>query len=155
MGPWGDDVLFFVFNCVLPSVDMGTDLSTFFLLMTIHPKWAAITLFWMFVPFIIRIIQTIHHFVQAPKDFTYKILSAVYHLPFVLPLYNLYLLLKLRKVRRNAIRDEAKASVKKTEILSKVGDSSLYESFCEAGPQGMFYVKLNNDILTEIRPHQT
>ena len=123
MGLWGEDILFFVFNCILPSVDMGTDFSTYLLLETIHPKWAAITLFWMFVPFIIRIIQTIHHFVQAPKDFTHKILSALYHVPFVLPFYHFYLLVKLRKVRRQAIQDEAGASVKKTEILSTVGDS--------------------------------
>ena len=142
MGLWGEDILFFVFNCILPSVDMGTDLSTFFLLMTIHPKWAAITLFWMFVPFFIRVIQTIYHSVQSPEVcyICCKILSALYHVPFVLPFYHFYLLVKLRKVRHNAKQDEAEASVKKTEILSKVGDASLYESFCEAGPQEMFYV---------------
>ena len=140
MGPLGEDILFFVFNCILPSVDMGTDFSTYLLLETIHPKWAAITLFWMFVPFTICVIKTIYYSIQAPEDCAYKIKSTLYHVPFVLPFYNFYLLVKLRKVRHNAKQDEAEASVKKTEILSKVGDASLYESFCEAGPQEMFYV---------------
>ena len=145
MGPRGEDILFFVFNCILPSVDMGTDFSTYLLLETIHPKWAALTLFWMFVPFFIRVIQTIYHSVQVEEVccICCKILSAVRHMPFLLPFYHFYLLLKLICVRHIAKRDEARASVKKNKYLSKVGDSSLYESFCEAGPQEMFYVKLN------------
>ena len=47
---------FVLFNAVLPAVDIGTDFITFFTLQSAgHPKWAVLTLFWMFVPFIVRL----------------------------------------------------------------------------------------------------
>ena len=128
-----ESVVFLIFNCFLPFVDMATDLVTFFMLVTYHPKWAAITLMWMFVPFIIHAIRLIYLSSRCKTDFKTK--QFFYHLPFILPIYNFFLLGEMIENKRLLEDSKAEAIVKNGKILSKVGDSSLFESFCEAGPQ--------------------
>ena len=53
---WGwDAVLKFVFfNAILGGSDVTTDLLTFFTLVDNHPNWAALTMTWMFTPFVMH-----------------------------------------------------------------------------------------------------
>ena len=54
---------FVFFNSVLPSVDIGTDINAFLVYLALndsdpnhyHPKWAVLTISWVFTPFVIHV----------------------------------------------------------------------------------------------------
>ena len=55
---------FITFNTILPLFDMGTDIRAFFLYLSAvayHPNWAALTLVWIVVPFVLHLIKFIYH----------------------------------------------------------------------------------------------
>ena len=45
---------FVFFNTFLGGIDVSTDLDTFLLLVENHPNWAALTMTWMFTPFVMH-----------------------------------------------------------------------------------------------------
>ena len=57
------------------------------------------------------------------------------HLPFVVPLRNMYLFVKLCRMGYPYHAFERSKDVE--DILSEVGLATFYESFCEAGPQSV------------------
>ena len=57
---------FITFNTILPLVDMSTDVRAVILYLTAvgvayHPNWAALTLVWIVVPFILHLIKFLSH----------------------------------------------------------------------------------------------
>ena len=132
-------ISFFLFNCILPTTDMSTDFVTYLDLRLDHPKWAVLTLSWMFFPFLLRFVQFLYKGRQE-KCSVEMFLNVLKHFPFLLPMENLRkLVVMIKKEHRIYRRDVA---AKKYSFLSDVGDASLYESFCESGPQEHSHVKL-------------
>ena len=110
--------------------DMVTDSLTFHYLWTNHqPHWALLTLLWMFTPFFLHLIIFTRNWRSV------KFSMVLIHLPFVVPLRNMYLYWKL--CRMGYPYHEFERSKDVEAILSEVGRASFYESFCEAGPQSV------------------
>ena len=143
---------FFIFNCGLPLIDVGTDFKTFLTLWSDGQAWwASLTLGWMFVPVIIRLIVFIYHLPSTIRNMSdiedrltselmcevmfYFIKKVLFRLPFCLPLYNFYLINKLRKLRYGIAAFDPINSAKVEAILSEVAESSFLESYFEAGGQ--------------------
>ena len=143
---------FIFFNFVLPLSDVGTDFSTFLSLKDDGQAWwANLTLSWMFVPVIIRLATFIYQLPATIRklcdsegrvkcEVVCGVMLAFFkevivHLPFCLPLYNLYLANKLRKLRYGMEAFDASDSAKVEAILSEVAKCSFLESYFEAGGQ--------------------
>ena len=98
---------FLISNTVLPAVDIGTDLNAFLVyssyfdddLDNYHPKWAALTLTWMFTPFVIQVGKFLYRITTCKVDLCKELKELVIHIPFVQPLRNLWLARKLYKMR--------------------------------------------------------
>ena len=128
---WWKRLLFFVINCVMNLADMVTDLLTFHYLWTNHqPHWAILTLARMFTPFLLHLII----FVKERRSVR-KFPRVLIHLPFVLPLRNFCLFLRLCRI--GYPYHDLNRSKDVEDILAEVGDAAFYESFCEAGPQSV------------------
>ena len=95
---------FAFFNSVLPSVDIGTDIKAFVLYLALndsdpnhyHPKWAILTIAWVFTPFVIHIGKFFFELATTRKAGWFELFI---HVPFVQPVRNLYLAWKLYKLR--------------------------------------------------------
>ena len=91
---------FVTFNTILPLFDMGTDLRAFFLYLgtvAYHPNWAALTLVWIVVPFLLHLGKFFYHLLAKTGEANWR--DLLLHVPFVLPIRNLfyaYLLFKMR-----------------------------------------------------------
>ena len=148
-------IFFFLFNCILPTTDMSTDFITYLDLRLDHPKWAVLTLSWMFLPFLIRFVQFLYK-VRQEKCNVEMFLNVLKHLPFLLPMENLRKLVIMikKEYEKDAKRvvyvesdyrvDVTEVAAKKYSFLSDVGDASLYESFCESGPQETLSCQIDN-----------
>ena len=82
---------FIVFNTILPLFDMGTDLKAVFLYLfgvAYHPNWAALTLVWIVVPFVLHLIKFLYHLLAKTGEASWR--DLLLHIPFVLPIRNLY-----------------------------------------------------------------
>ena len=132
---------FIFFNSALNGSDIFTDFLTFVTFTTVsyHPNYAAISLAWMFVPFIIQLCQYAKaKWYRHKKDSTSRhIKKALLHFPFVLPLRNLYLAFRLFKLRFGFADFDPMNSVKVEAILTSVAFAGFYESYFEAGPQSV------------------
>merc|ERR1719319_814187 len=131
---------FFLFNSVLPGADMVTDiLNVNDLYQKNNPMWATISLFWVFVPFFMKLFSL---FVKVyrqckgdlepnKKGFKHALAHTLIFFPFFLPLLNTILSIKLIM-----IKDADSANGNKIEKIKKIAAlASLYESFFESGPQ--------------------
>ena len=148
-------IFFFLFNCILPTTDMSTDFVTYLDLRLDHPKWAVLTLSWMFLPFLIHFVQFLFK-VRQVECSVEMFLNVLKHLPFLLPLENLRkLVVMIKKEYKKEVErdvygesnyrvDVAKVAAKKYSFLSDVGDASLYGSFCESGPQETLSCQIDN-----------
>ena len=95
---------FVFFNSVLPSVDIGTDINAFLVYLALndsdlnhfHPKWAVLTIGWVFTPFVIHVGKFFYELATTRKAGWFELFI---HVPFVQPLRNLYLAWKLYKLR--------------------------------------------------------
>ena len=90
---------FAFFNSVLPSLDIGTDINAFLVYLdpnNFHPKWAALTISWVFTPFVIHVGKFFYELATTKKAGWFELLI---HVPFVQPLRNLYLARKLGRLR--------------------------------------------------------
>ena len=95
---------FVFFNSLLPSVDIGTDLKAFVFYLALndsdpnhyHPKWAILTIAWVFTPFVIHVGKFFFELATTRKAGWFELFI---HVPFVQPVRNLYLAWKLYKLR--------------------------------------------------------
>ena len=93
---------FAFFNSVLPSLDIGTDIRAFLFYLALndsdhyHPKWAILTIYWVFNPFLFHVGKFFYELATTRKAGWFELLI---HVPLVQPLWNLYLAWKLYKLR--------------------------------------------------------
>ena len=136
-------------NVIINALDMGSDFNTFTELREHHPKWAAVTLFWMFMPLIIHLVKFVFNSTVAwrlpgntlpittimnqPEELT----ELFFQLPLLLPLRNCYYTWKLYRLGFDQENFKAENSVEVEHIYEVVGLTSLYESYFEAGPQAV------------------
>ena len=125
-------VKFLFTNVALPLFDIGTDFHTFvfFLFYYDHPKWAFLTLFWIFNPFFVQIFKFVFILYSEKKASWYNLFL---HIPFVIPIRNCCLAYELHKLKFGAAGGEDWARAE--EIQREVAKTSSSEGYLEAGPQ--------------------
>ena len=123
---------FILFNSVLPTLDVGTDIKAFLFYLSLeHVHWAVLTDTWIVVPFAIHLVKFLYQFAKTRKaDWCDLFL----HIPFVLPLRNLYFAYRLNKLGfgREDFDPANWPAVEK--IQAKVAKDGLSESYFESGP---------------------
>ena len=127
---------FITFNTILPLFDMGTDIRAFFLYMSAvayHPNWAALTLVWIVVPFVLHLIKFLYHLLAKTGEASLRDLFL--HIPFVLPIRNLYYAYKLHQLGFGMPNFESKNWAAVEAIQNEVARDGLSESYFESGPQ--------------------
>ena len=155
---------FLVFNWGLPTVDVVTDLANFLYLLPDHPRWAYLTLAWMFTSF------GVHSFIFFAKRLrkqikalrngnicftrntcnTWKNLAeafyneAIIHLPGIATIHILWKAWKLNKLKWGTEDFKTDNHKQVEKILAEAGRCSHGESMYEAGPQCVTQVKLYN-----------
>ena len=139
---------FVVSNSVLPMFDMGTDIRSFvFYLSAVayHPNWAALTLMWILVPFVLHLLKFLYHLAKTGEADWKDLLL---HIPFVLPLRNLWLAYRLYKLNFGMSTFDTKDWAEVEAIQKMVAKDGLSESFFESGPQvsGCLICKILIDI---------
>ena len=99
---------FLFFNTILPAVDIGTDLHAYLVysayydddLDNYHPKWAGLTLSWMFAPFTIHVGKFFYRIViKRGVNWREEMKELVIHFPFALPVRNVVLGWRLYRLR--------------------------------------------------------
>ena len=116
---------FLFFNSVLPSLDIGTDINAFLVYLALndsdpnhyHPKWAALTIGWVFTPFVIHVGKFFYELATTRKAGWFELFI---HVPFVQPMRNIHLGRKLYKPRFGFADFDPKNWVKVKIILSKL-----------------------------------
>ena len=142
---------FFVFNSVLTTADVLTDLLTFLALLDNNPNWAGLTLYWMWNPFLVHTAiflykkafykrnQTCKTFRELMHEF-YK--EAGVHLPFVASVHNIVRTQKLYELKYGTKKFNSKDHKKVEKLLDEAGRCSQAESNLESGPQSVTQVFL-------------
>ena len=146
---------FVTFNTILPLFDMGTDVKAFIFYLTagvgvaFHPNWAWLTLFWIVVPFLIHLAK-FFYILATTGEANWRDLFL--HIPFVLPLRNLFYAYKLFGMRFGIEEDSfwvktlgmrafnSKDFAKVEWIQKQVAKDGLTESYFESGPQALEWV---------------
>ena len=131
-----DILKFITFNCVLPLFDMGTDVRAVFLYLfgvAYHPNWAALTLMWILVPFVLHLVKFLYHLLAKTGEADWK--DLLLHIPFVLPLRNLWLAYRLYELNFGMSTFDTKDWAEVEAIQKMVAKDGLSESFFESGPQ--------------------
>ena len=123
---------FIFFNSVLPTLDVGTDIKAFLFYLSLeHVHWAVLTITWIVVPFAIHLVKFLYQFAKTRKA---EWRDLFLHIPFVLPLRNLYFAYRLNKLGfgREDFDPANWPAVEK--IQAKVAKDGLSESYFESGP---------------------
>ena len=122
-----------VFNVGLSGYDIFTDIQfAIHLFILGHFKWGALTLAFVFTPFLIKLCELAWDSWKKGKVPEKKQWLKVFlHLPLLAPFVNLLLAVRLLLLDFDSPEQASKIE----EILKAAGLTSLYESFCEAGPQ--------------------
>ena len=123
---------FILFNSVLPTLDVGTDIKAFLFYLSLeHVHWAVLTVTWIVVPFAIHLVKFLYQFAKTRKA---EWCDLLLHIPFVLPLRNLYFAYRLNKLGfgREDFDPANWPAVEK--IQAKVAKDGLSESYFESGP---------------------
>ena len=131
-----DILKFITFNCILPLFDMGTDVRAVFLYLfgvAYHPNWAALTLVWIVVPFLLHLVKFLYHLLAKTGEASWRDLFL--HIPFVLPIRNLYYAYLLHKLGFGKPNFESKNWAAVEAIQNEVARDGLSESYFESGPQ--------------------
>ena len=142
-------VKFFLFNVLLPTIDVATDLFTFLTLLPDHPRWASIILTWMFTSFFVHAGifaikkakgkgKPFNTFGNLARDF-YK--EAGVHLPFASTFHNLWRMKILHELKYGTREFNMRDHQRVEKILAEAGRCSHAESMYEAGPQAVTQVK--------------
>ena len=140
--------LFVVFNSILPFTDVATDGTTFFdLNENGHANWAAATFYFMWNPFILHLLAFIYNFInswckddgEGNVNFNWRaeLKSVLFHLPFVVPIKNLYNAYRLYQLGFGTKHFDEKNWRKVERIQNEAGMKGMHESFEEAGPQAI------------------
>ena len=127
---------FITFNTILPLFDMGTDVRAVFLYLfglAYHPNWAALTLVWIVVPFLLHLVKFLYHLLNKTGEASWRDLFL--HIPFVLPIRNLYYAYLLHKLDFGRPNFESKNWSAVEAIQNEVARDGLSESYFESGPQ--------------------
>ena len=129
---------FITFNTILPLVDMSTDVRAVILYLTAvgvayHPNWAALTLVWIVVPFLLHLVKFLYHLLAKTGEASWRDLFL--HIPFVLPIRNLYYAYLLHKLDFGRPNFESKNWAAVEAIQKQVAKDGLSESYFESGPQ--------------------
>ena len=131
-----DILKFITFNCILPLFDMGTDVRAVFLYLfgvAYHPNWAVLTLVWIVVPFVLHLVKFLYHLLAKTGEASWRDLFL--HIPFVLPIRNLYYAYLLHKLGFGSPNFESKNWAAVEAIQNEVARDGLSESYFESGPQ--------------------
>ena len=131
-----DILKFITFNCILPLFDMGTDVRAVFLYLfgvAYHPNWAALTLVWIVVPFVLHLVKFLYHLLAETGEASWCDLFL--HIPFVVPIRNLYYAYLLHKLDFGRPNFESKNWAAVEAIQNEVARDGLSESYFESGPQ--------------------
>ena len=126
---------FYFFNSSLPFLDILTDGKAVILYWFYedHPYWAAMTLLWVVLPFSIHLGKFVFRLCtcEATCD---DLKDVVFHIPFVRPLRNAYLAIKLSKLGYGGENTDWAAV---EEIQREVAKAGLTENYFESGPQSV------------------
>ena len=122
---------FIFFNSVLPFLDVFTDFKAFvFYLSLEHVNWAALTVTWIVVPFAIHLVKFLYQFAKTRKA---EWCDLILHIPFVLPLRNLYYARRLYRLDFGTDYFDPKNWPKVEEIQRVVAKDGLSECYFESG----------------------
>ena len=141
-------VLHTVANSVLPAADVTSDFLTFLELLE-HGDigWAAAVLFFIFVPFFFKMGEFLVDLCRG-KVKVNNVVSLFLHLPFVAPIVQLSLGLRILLI--DPTKPENLWSIEKVAKIAALG--SMYEAFLESGPQLQLQLHI---ILSTGRPTKT
>ena len=149
-------IRFLVFNVVLPTVDVVTDLINFFTLLPDHPYWAYISLTWMFTNFSVHaalfFIKQVHAKWYGTSttydtwtEFAWGFFKeVVIHFPGVATFHNLWMARRLYQLNWGTKYFKMEDRKEVEAILAETGRYSHGESMYEAGPQSVTQVKYHN-----------
>ena len=127
---------FILFNSVLPTLDVGTDIKAFLFYLSLeHVHWAVLTVTWIVVPFAIHLVKFLYQFAKTRKA---EWRDLFLHIPFVLPFRNLYYAYLLHKLGFGKPNFESKNWAAVEAIQNEVARDGLSESYFESGPQAHF-----------------
>ena len=125
-------ILYALFNSILNAVDVGSDCFTAVALIVAgHFFWGATNIGIMFLPFIFKLVMMITDKLNRKELTRLHLNGLLLHIPFATPLVHLILAIRLYCLDIFAPQNASAVE----EIMKVAGLSSLYESFCEAGPQ--------------------
>ena len=141
---------FVLFNVVLSTTDVATDMLTFFDLLEDNPLWACLTMVWMMMPFLVHTIfflfkaatgrcKMCTSFTEVMHQF-YK--EAGIYLPFVSSVHNIWRAKRLFDLKFGTDKFNFKDHKEAEKILDEAGRCSQAESNFEAGPQSVTQVAL-------------
>ena len=141
---------FLLFNSVLSTTDVLTDLLTFFDLLEDNPRWASLTLIWMLNPFMVHTLLFLHKKAKGKcetcNDFPefmcqfYK--EAGVHLPFVSSMHNIWRAKRLHELKFGTPEFNSRDHKEVEKLMDAAGRCSQAESNLEAGPQSVTQVDL-------------
>ena len=124
-------LLYIVLNCVLPAIDVLSDVFTFVVLLDSgNTLWAWSTLTCVFLPFGLKTIMFFNDLVRGRASIQ-NLAGLVLHFPLVSPL--IFGTLGLRLLMIDATKAENAATIERIQKIAGLG--SLYESYLESGPQ--------------------
>ena len=124
-------LLYIVLNCILPAIDVLSDVFTFVVLLDSgNPLWAWSTLTCVFLPFGLKTIMFFNDLVRGRASIQ-NLAGLVLHFPLVSPL--IFGTLGLRLLMIDATKAENAATIETIQKIAGLG--SLYESYLESGPQ--------------------
>ena len=126
----------FLFNVLLPTIDIATDLFTFLTLFPDHPRWASIVLTWMFTSFFVHTgMFAIKRAKGKGKPFTTFgdlardfYIEAGVHLPFASTFHNLWRMKILHKLKYGTREFKMRDHKEVEKILADAGKCSHAES---------------------------
>ena len=123
---------FIFFNSVLPTLDVVTDIKAFLFYLSLeHVNWAVLTVTWIVVPFAIHLVKFLYQFAQTRKAEWGNLLL---HIPFILPLRNLYSAYQLNKLDFGTEDFDPRDWPAVEKIQAQVAKDGLSESYFESGP---------------------
>ena len=139
---------FLLFNSVLSTTDVLTDLLTFFDLLEDNPRWAFLTFFWMWNLFLFHTLfflskkatgkcRTCDSFSKVMAEF-YK--EAGVHIPFVSSMHNIWRAKRLYQLKFGTPEFNSRDHREVERLLDAAGRCSQAESNLEAGPQSVTQV---------------
>ena len=126
------DVSYTLSNSILNAVDVGSDCVTAVeLISACHYFWGATNIGIMFLPFLFKLIMLTKDKVDGKELTRLHLSGLLLHIPFATPIVHLILANRLLCLYISAPKNASAVE----EIMKVTGLGSLYESFCEGGPQ--------------------